>query len=348
MSYSHNNGGGGYRGNHGYKGGQGKPRGNRNGGSHQGPGRRFQASPVPFQSKNLSWAYYAEYYQDRAGNWLSNNSDGNVIEGRNLGLLTCGSGLHSDLAAAVSHDEPLSGVPGYGSFRLKTAYQGLLMGTGYLHAHGSEDGSDNNNASGASAFKGEIGMGFSFDYPSGLPYLPGSSVKGSIRSVFPWGDSESKDPMFLNKCGIVGALLVETFGRDSMSQATAASNVNDIGAKDIVELRNALFDNGVTFLDAFPYLPPCDEIRGGLLATDYITPHHRGNKDVFGNPMPIQILKVRAGVQFEFRFILPDRVELSSGVLLDHDDLLAFLRTTIMFVGVGAKTSTGYGRLIQP
>ena len=53
---------------------------------------------------------------------------------------------------------------------LVTTYPGMLVGTGY--AHGTSE-SDN-----------DIKIGFSFDYVTGQPYVPGSSVKGLLRCVF--------------------------------------------------------------------------------------------------------------------------------------------------------------------
>ena len=59
---------------------------------------------------------------------------------------------------------------GYYSFVLKTTYPGLLLGLGY--PHGAEKGSD-----------AAVKLGFSLDYVSGLPVIPGSTVKGTLRSI---------------------------------------------------------------------------------------------------------------------------------------------------------------------
>ncbi len=293
--------------------------------------------PLTFKTKNLSWAYYSEYYQDEDGTWLANSADGAAIKGRNLSLPECGSNIQKSLAAAAVHEDLLNALPGYGAFTLKTTYQGLIMGTGYLHAHGTKDKAKDSQSSQDSAFRDEIKLGFSFDYTTGLPYLPGSSVKGTIRSLFPSGDSGATDSLFSNKCTLVGALLAK------------ASDVKlAIGDKDVLELRRALFDYGATFLDAFPC--PADENcpadEKPILALDYITPHHGDeDMDVLADPVPLQMLKVRAGVPFEFRFVLPDSVKLPSEATLDQKALLAFLKEALLFTGVGAKTSTGYGRL---
>ena len=49
-------------------------------------------------------------------------------------------------------------------------YPGLLVGTGYIHTTGLSND--------------EIKMGFSFDYVSGLPYIPATSVKGTLKQAF--------------------------------------------------------------------------------------------------------------------------------------------------------------------
>lgn len=54
-------------------------------------------------------------------------------------------------------------------FELRTAYPGLLVGTGLPHGFGG---------------KGEAALGLTLDYVTGMPYIPSSSVKGALRSAF--------------------------------------------------------------------------------------------------------------------------------------------------------------------
>lgn len=311
------------------------PNGNRRGGANEPGNKNAPVNSLPFNTKfntkNLSWAYYSEYYQDEDGTWLANSADGSAIKGRNLSLPSCGKEIQVSLAEAAAHKDLLEELPGYEAFTLKTTYQGLMMGTGYLHAHGTKGKAKDSQSSQDSAFRDEIKLGFSFDYTTGLPYLPGSSVKGTIRSLFPSGDSEDTDTLFSNKCTLVELLLKQ-----------ASKGKFAIKAEEVPELGRSLFDYGATFLDAFP----CPDNDNPILALDYITPHHGDKKkDVFADPKPLQLLKVRAGVPFEFRFVLPNSVELPSRTKLDRDTLLAFLKEALLFTGVGAKTSTGYGRL---
>ena len=139
------------------------------------------------------------------------------------------------------------------TFYMKTNYPGLLIGSGNPHATNAKDND---------AFKN----GFSFDYTTGQPYIPGSSVKGILRSCF--------------ENGIAGEVL--GFDKDQLSK-----------------LEKEIFDGSDVFLDAVIY---DSDKTGHILGEDYITPHSVETK----NPVPIKILKVLPDVKWEFRFILKD------------------------------------------
>lgn len=137
---------------------------------------------------------------------------------------------------------------------LQTIYPGMLIGTGNVHgSHKSDD---------------DINMGFSFDYVSGQPYIPGSSVKGVLRSHFK------------NHPEVVSDLL----------------GSSDL---DVAALEKEIFDGNDIFLDAVVF--DGDEY-GLLMGKDYITPHASPIK----NPVPIFMIKILPDVRFEFRFVLDD------------------------------------------
>lgn len=143
------------------------------------------------------------------------------------------------------------------TFLLKTSYPGLLIGTGNPHGTGfsTED----------------INVGFSFDYVTGQPYIPGSSVKGVLRSYF------KNTP----------EVIAEILGQDSI---------------DIKELEKDIFDDGKdVFFDAVIY---DGDKNGGIVGKDYITPHSSPIK----NPVPIFIIKVLPDVRIEFRFALENGI----------------------------------------
>ena len=187
-------------------------------------------------------------------------------------------------------------------FRMQTGYPGLLVGTGY--AHEIQQGADDC-----------IKLGFSFDYVTGQPYIPGSSVKGMLRSVFRQTEviKEVLGSMFPN--------LAEALGNDEA----------------IRELTASIFDGQDIFFDAVP----CKGDAGGhLVGSDYITPH---GTDITKNPVPLLMLRILPQVIFEFRFRLQDS-KTPSLTLSADDKMKLFIRLLEIF-GIGAKTNVGYGTL---
>lgn len=179
---------------------------------------------------------------------------------------------------------------------LVTTYPGMLVGTGY--AHGTGDCDDDAN------------IGFSFDYVTGQPYVPGSSVKGLLRSVF------REQP-------------------DAAAEIVRVCTGKEPDAVRIAELEEKIFDSGDIFLDAVV----CQGAAGGrLMELDNITPHSEPTK----NPIPILLLKILPGVHFEFRFVLKD-----DGILTAAEKTEVF-KTMLILFGAGAKTNVGYGQLVTP
>lgn len=139
-------------------------------------------------------------------------------------------------------------------FLLKTAYPGLLIGTGNPHGSGKSDN--------------DINVGFSFDYVTGQPFLPGSSVKGALRSHF-------------------------------REHPEAVAEILEMDLAIVKALEEEIFDGNDIFFDAVVF---DGDKTGRLMDKDYITPHSTPTK----NPKPIFIIKVLPDVRFEFRFILKD------------------------------------------
>jgi CRISPR-associated protein Cmr6 len=173
-------------------------------------------------------------------------------------------------------------------FYMKTNYPGLLIGSGNPHATNAKDND---------AFKN----GFSFDYTTGQPYIPGSSVKGILRSCF--------------ENGIAGEVL--GFDKDQLSK-----------------LEKEIFDGSDVFLDAVIY---DSDKTGHILGEDYITPHSDETK----NPVPIKILKVLPDVKWEFRFILKDgtiKADEKQELFIDLLELFGVGAKTNVGYGVLSKT----------
>jgi CRISPR-associated protein Cmr6 len=177
---------------------------------------------------------------------------------------------------------------------LQTIYPGLLVGLGALHQSGQGEG--------------EIKLGFTFDYVTGLPVIPGSTVKGILRSAFT-RYPESKD------------------GLGYIAELTGLSQ------DEVNKLETTIFDSGDVFFDAVIATAPTDK---HFLALDNITPH----LDPLKNPIPLTMLKVRPGVTFAFRFRL-DKQEIPGSAMTRE----ALFRRILLDLGAGAKTNTGFGGL---
>lgn len=123
---------------------------------------------------NIGWQYYKDYlhingnpvrlfnvaeemFGDERKDFFKQHFDGknSVILGKQF-------------SEAIS--QQLATVAPNPRFNFKTIYPGLTMGTGYTHETGE---------------MGEFKLGFFFDHATGYPCIPGSTVKGCLRSIFP-------------------------------------------------------------------------------------------------------------------------------------------------------------------
>lgn len=197
------------------------------------------------------------------------------------------------------------------TIRLKTIYPGLYAGLGYSH------GLPNSNI--------DAKNGFSFDYTSGLPVLPASSVKGCLRS----GLTEKKeDALFLLE------QYPDACGCAKPNEGTLSDFVNTLFGPEAETLNAAPMQDRIIFFDAYP--EKCDD---RLLGADYITPHP--GKGLV-EPRPIKMLKVCGGVTWCFPFRFPtDMSEVKKNAIKQ-----IFIQILTGW-GVGAKTNVGYGNLVE-
>ncbi len=222
-------------------------------------------------------------------------------------------------------------IPDSTGFDLVTTYPGLLCGSGYSHGISSET---------------DYKLGFFFDHTTGLPVIPGSSVKGVLRSVFPGLYENEKSERYR----FVRWLITQTNNRISVEnlQVQLLPNLDD---DSIDELENFIFrgENKTgkqisyyhrdIFFNAFPVISLSHQ--GCFLRNDYITPHiNRANLALspFTNPTPLQFLKVLPKVKFQFQFKLSDQGGLLS-IQKKH-----FFKEILLTLGIGAKTNVGYGQ----
>ncbi|MCS6911684.1 MAG: type III-B CRISPR module RAMP protein Cmr6 [Myxococcales bacterium] len=156
-----------------------------------------------------------------------------------------------------------------------------------------------------------------FDPVVGVPFLPGSTLKGLCRA---WAE-------LLCAEGTLGdATLRRLFGPES--------NERDKSAGDLV------------FWPAWPNPGPTE---WPALEVDVINCHHPeyygGDRDRavdWESPVPVYFLVVRAGTAFRFR--LSSRSENGEHVALGE----RLLKEALRWLGLGSKTAVGYGTFAAP
>jgi CRISPR type III-B/RAMP module RAMP protein Cmr6 len=164
--------------------------------------------------------------------------------------------------------------------------------------------------------------GFTFHPTYGIPYLPGTSLKGMTRH---WAVANGKDKK----------LIEQIFGNE---------NRPDIKTKDICQGR-------IIFFDAYPI-----ELKRSMLQPDIMNNHYpdyyEGKKPPADwlSPRPIFFLTMK---DVEFRFLLgviqrpaSKEEELDSHTLINTAK--EWLENALFESGIGAKTAVGYGRMRQP
>lgn len=199
--------------------------------------------------------------------------------------------------------------------------------------------------------------GFSFLNPYGLPYLPGSGIKGVVRQAArelasgAWGDTHGWDATIpsplTKKLGLGEGLSVTDllFGRE----ARAGENEHLQGA--------------LSFWDAIPQLPPADPRKPGQISlqVEIMTPHqghYYQQKSAMGSsmphdsgsPIPISFLTLPPGTRFAFHVQCDlNRLTRLAPELNQGDRWRALIQAAFdhafAWLGFGAKTAVGYGQM---
>lgn len=219
---------------------------------------------------------------------------------------------------------------GLGGFDLKTIYPGLVTGVGLPH-----------ETSEGSTFI----LGFCFDYTTGLPIIPGSTVKGVLKSVFPQWERQLKEPVQKKEAKteyIYGLLkrIKEGIGQDKKELITKIENEIFEG---IVDNKAVSIYKRDLFFDAYIIQGTrANPGKNRIFGTDNITPHVKEGmsyeESMLKNPVPLSFLKVLPDVVFHFPFYLTD------GEILKKEKEELF-KLILLDIGIGAKTNVGYGQL---
>lgn len=217
---------------------------------------------------------------------------------------------------------------------MRTVYPGLLMGTGYPHMTGK--------------MEGEIQIGFSFDSITGLPYYPGSSLKGMLRHVFDAAlAADDAAPSYIE-------YLQEKFAKENVEATVDVAFLRaytdscfsgidpDTGEAAPILERDVYYDsypvgfwNGhepETFMDIDNITPHLD--------MDQNPPIPAPLKD----PIPLTQLRVMPGTCFAFVFHLTDFL-MDGSIAVTPEQKAGIYRDILTDFGIGAKTHVGYGNM---
>jgi len=262
-----------------------------------------------------------------------------------------------DISTALSSELAKSNIS------LKTTYPGLTLGAGYTHEINET---------------GEFKLGFFFDHTTGYPCIPGSTVKGCLRSMFPQKEHDDSDELSnaSEKYNYLASVIREL---GNLTEEYIAENElgEEYDQKEhpkresfIDRLELEIFEGKIPvikedgtienhpiciyerdiFFDA--YLVSTDhpainrsnyQNQKPFIGDDYITPHvNRKNPAMspFTNPIPLMFLKILPEVTIQFQFDVKTRED---GLLTKEQKEELFRRLLLDF-GIGAKTNVGYGQ----
>lgn len=271
---------------------------------------------------NLGYLFYKDIY-------LYNSNSIKVDSSKIKTLINSKFEYNEDFKPVIQNKE--------NTFSLATTYPGLITGTGIPHGINKSD----------LDFK----IGFYFDHTSGLPVIPGSSIKGLLRSIFPnlkkdkqGNFTYKKEAYDLPKACWLTALVKSI--EDNNFFKVHQQPVNDVDQKDleiIYDLKQEIFDGKLKnvplaiyhrdiFYDA---IIESGDDNHHILDLDYITPH---KDNPLKNPEPLRFLKVSPKVRFQFQFDLKD------GKTLTAQNKLKLFKKILLTIGAGAKTNVGYGQ----
>lgn len=254
-------------------------------------------------NSNLQYLFEVDYYKCLL----------KTDEEAELHMKTCKDKLvDSDFKKHTNSYDELKQLHGVVSFQLKTCSPGLLIGIG--NAHGTKGKNE------------DIQMGMSMDYVTGYPYIPGSTIKGIIRSGF------KKFPEEI--CKWLG-WEYESGGEQKLGELEKKVFEPDLDKE---------FAEKDLFFDA--YIIKAEECGRKFIDTDNITPHiNKKNpaESIFKSPEAITtMLKVRPNITFEFKIRMSD-----GGKIKDSEKNRKDLYQNLLCeLGIGAKTNLGYGSMV--
>lgn len=262
---------------------------------------------------NLGWKFYYKYFLN-----LSVHENEAVFAGRE-NVQHKKRALTEEVDFEDYREAIDAALPPLGkhTFKLVVAYPGLLIGSGYHHEVGVKE---------------EFKLGFFFDHCTGLPLIPGSSVKGALRSVFERGPD------------YIALLLAEQLNTDPPE----ASKIKELEIEIFGPEPGQTLERDLKKQDLFYDAVPISSYHGKLLGADTITPHINREHPAmspFSDPTPLPFLKILPGVCFRFDFDFKNSSIIEN---LTGEEKKNLLKKILLVMGLGAKSNVGYGKLTPP
>lgn len=296
--------------------------------------------------KNPGYYFWRGYFDEQKGNEQNSiqHNKNDIVKNK-----LCGYVFKQSDDKQSDNFSSLLKISGFweetGGFDLKTIYPGLVTGVGLPH-----------ETSEGSTFI----LGFCFDYTTGLPIIPGSTVKGVLRSVFPQWERQLKEPKQKKEAKteyIYG--LLEGIKKSESDEDIEQEKQDEIEFKCkkelITEIENEIFEGIIDnkavsiyrrdlFFDAYIVKGTTKKLGENLIfGTDNITPHVKEGmsyeESMLKNPIPLSFLKILPDVVFHFPFYLTD------GKILKKKEKEELFKLILLDIGIGAKTNVGYGQL---
>ena len=262
------------------------------------------------ESGNMHYAFNREYL-----NYAVNGVDDEFVSKFNTSLLHVVNDSDSSALIQAFGRQKCDELKRYGaqSFCVKVLYPGFLVGTGYPHETGM--------------MKGEIQVGALFDYVTGAPYYPGSSVKGVLRDVFKRANESGAE-----------AGEYRDFLKDLFPKSFDMNKLNDFEKElfdgiDPDSKQPRRIGERDVFFDA--YIIGTAEVNGSILKIDNLAPHkNQPTKE----PIPINMIRIAPGVCLQFNMKLTD-----SKLGVTAAEKLGIFKEILLTLGFGAKRNVGYG-----
>ena len=281
---------------------------------------------------------------NRELNWINNN--GELIKRRNIENLKF---INKSILKSQLINVDISDC-GNSSISLSTTYPGLLLGTGYSHDYKAGTADEVTQE----GFK----IGFYFDFTTGMPVIPGTSLKGKLRSCFPQSvvaskNGKNKKPKYskekvefikeeLKNLGITEEIDIDIFEREIFDGLRPQINEKGENIKDEkgkLKFKPFSIYKRDVFFEAIPMA--IHNSKNVLFEDDALAVH---KENLLKNPTPIKFLKVASNIEYQFQFkLFPSEIYFSVTAEIKRK----LFEVLIINFGIGAKTNVGYGQFVE-